>query len=114
MEDVNRAARNCDGTHPELGNALSFPWVPPKWEGLRMCPWGQIGEEAWALFSVWSDWQGLGLLPYPGGLGEQPPHIVEAIRVVENEVARAKNREVRKARQAQQATKSATDPSGKK
>ena len=64
---------------------------------LRRCPWSQITDETWILYSWWRDWKDLKILPYGGDdLSEQPNYVVEAIRQCENIYAKVEAEQVEK------------------
>lgn len=63
-------------------------------EGLTGCPWAtdQIGLVAWDLLFCWTRFIRSGVLPFPGDLGEQPRHVVEAFEICDYEKQLAESR----------------------
>lgn len=68
-----------------------MPWATE----LRRCPWSQIAEDSWAAFRWWSDWKAAGMLPFPGGIDQQPAYVTESILVCEGEINRSRNEQQR-------------------
>lgn len=83
-----RTARNCDGENPS--EVLFFEWEP----SLKRCPWSVIDNQAMAYFELWRDWKMLGVLPYEGGLLDQPLHIFQAIKACELISVEQQNKEL--------------------
>jgi hypothetical protein len=81
-QDSKRAARNCDGRHPNV--SLGFEWAP----SLRRCPFAVITPEAMSVIDLWSEWKNYGGLPFPGSLYDQPGPICDAVKLVELEYIR--------------------------
>jgi hypothetical protein len=49
--------------------------------GLRRCPWSQIEDHVWVLYSWWRDWKSASALPWGGtDIMEQPAFVLEVIR----------------------------------
>ena len=41
-----------------------------------------LGDDVWLLVDAFDRWRVLGLLPWPGDMGEQPAWFVEALHVI--------------------------------
>lgn len=51
---------------------------------LLVCPWSEITAEAYEMFTWWSEFKSLGILPYGGrDLMDQPGFVYEAISLVQ-------------------------------
>ena len=77
-QDHQRAARNCDGLHPEQGVKVDYPFA----KGLKRCPFSIIQPETWKVLDWWNDWTRYQILPYAGDLGAQPAFVCAAIKCV--------------------------------
>lgn len=82
-----RLMRNCDGTNPDAKAVLGFPFAPD----LFRCPWSAIEPVAWELQQIWHDWRTLKLLPFPGGIRDQPAWVVEVIQLCETTLIEVQN-----------------------
>ena len=75
--DELRSIRNCDSSQ---NKNISWTWMPE----LRRCPWSQIDEEAWMMFSWWVEWKDFQVLPFGGSdLLLQPAYVIEVFTCVE-------------------------------
>ena len=82
-----RPARNCEGEEGK-GLALNFAWAP----SLRQCPWSFVTDESWSYISMFKAWKNMGLLPYPGDIGDQPFWVFQALEIVGDAVSESEVR----------------------
>lgn len=43
------------------------------------CPWPGVSPAAYTLIGIWNEWELIKLLPYPGGLANQPAWVVDVL-----------------------------------
>jgi len=82
-------ARGCD----EDNQAVLFAWDA----SLRRCPWAVVTDSSWDIITAWREWRALGVLPWAGGIGDQPAWFVEALTICDT-VSRSTTEQVGSAR----------------
>lgn len=83
--------RNCaflDLPAEEWNQAIAWEFDPK----LQQCPKSLVGEETETHLGWWQEWKHLGILPWPGGIGDQPALVVEALLVAAAEWADAEKK----------------------
>lgn len=81
-------ARNCawlDIPKEEWAEGASWDFDPT----LRQCPKSLATDWACGVIEWWRDWKRFGTWPFPGGIGEQPAVVVEAVRIADDAATEA-------------------------
>lgn len=60
---------------------------------LRRCPISQRTLEADLVLEWWSEWKTLGVLPWEGGIADQPQFVIDALALCEQTTLEAQVKE---------------------